>query len=316
MSRRAKGRNLMGDPVLVQAIDRFTRAALPIAEGEMTRDLAAGFADDDPAWRGYGTTREAFYRVFQELRDLAIQTERERHLQVIDITPAQRILAQHHRAYREAWGALAGVGDDELDTPPGVGEWPLRVTLAHMFAAERGFRRLIMHALERRHNAELPEHPAPDDLDDEAYMAAVRGSVAEIRARFDTLHDSVLDAFAALSDADLAAPSWFWEGYALPIRFRLYRFEAHLREHTIQIDKTLPGIGHEPGEAERLVRLIYAALGEAEGAAIGAPSAGAIERERVATLTERVSGYLTTSPPAPLLDGEGELGTIALTVDS
>ena len=50
----------------------------------------------------------------------------------------------------------------------------------------------------------------------------------------------------------------------MPLRFRLHRFEEHLRQHTIQLDKTLLGIGRPPTEAHRLVRNIYNALADVE----------------------------------------------------
>src|SRR6266511_2424547 len=49
------------------------------------------------------------------------------------------------------------------------------------------------------------------------------------------------------------------------IRFRMHRFEEHLRQHTIQIDKTLAVIA-PPTEAHRLVRNIYNALADVESA--------------------------------------------------
>jgi hypothetical protein len=58
-----------------------------------------------------------------------------------------------------------------------------------------------------------------------------------------------------------------------PIRFRLHRFESHMRQHTIQIDKTLMLLGQPPTEVKRLLRLTYAAWADAENALIGA-SAG------------------------------------------
>ncbi len=55
----------------------------------------------------------------------------------------------------------------------------------------------------------------------------------------------------------------------LSIRHRLHRYEAHLIQHTVQIDKTLVAIGQPPSEAKQLLRKVYAALAEAEGVMIG-----------------------------------------------
>ena len=51
----------------------------------------------------------------------------------------------------------------------------------------------------------------------------------------------------------------------MPIRFRLHRFEEHLRQHIVQLDKTLAVI-RPPTEAHRLVRNVYNALADVESA--------------------------------------------------
>jgi hypothetical protein len=61
---------------------------------------------------------------------------------------------------------------------------------------------------------------------------------------------------------ELEQPAWFWDAEK-PIRFRMHRFEEHLRQHTIQLDKTLAVIC-PPTEAHRLVRNIYNALADIE----------------------------------------------------
>jgi hypothetical protein len=162
------------------------------------------------------------------------------------------------------------VRDDELDRAPAAGEWPLREALEHLFGAERGFTGLTMFALEhaRHRRAEPIAMPTEHPLGEE-YPADVSGGPVDILGRFDALHRLALSTFEHVTDAELAAPSRFWEENEQVVAFRLHRFDAHLREHTIQVDKTLAGIGHAPSETERLTRLIYNALGEAEGAALG-----------------------------------------------
>ena len=51
------------------------------------------------------------------------------------------------------------------------------------------------------------------------------------------------------------------------------RWSSHLREHTIQIEKTLALLGRVPTEPERLVRLTLAAYGRAEAVLFGQPAA-------------------------------------------
>ena len=94
---------------------------------------------------------------------------------------------------------------------------------------------------------------------------------------------------ADVTEEELAWPARYWEGYDMPLRFRLHRFDAHLRQHTIQVDKTLLALGHELTEARRLLRLIYAALAEVEGALIGAPDPVALDlrRQTAAAIADR-----------------------------
>jgi hypothetical protein len=189
------------------------------------------------------------------------------------MTAVGRILGRHQEVYRDLHGVLAGARDDELDRPPREGEWPLRIVIGHMMHVEWwGFQPQIRHALERRRAGETE----PASLSREEVQARYgevddSGDLAALLMRYDELHGRVLQDFAGLSDEELDAPTLWWEGYAVPVRFRLHRFDAHLREHTIQAEKTLAWLDHAPSEAERLARLLYGALGAVEDALIGAP---------------------------------------------
>jgi hypothetical protein len=61
----------------------------------------------------------------------------------------------------------------------------------------------------------------------------------------------------------------------MPVQFRLLRFDSHLRQHTIQVEKTLEATGRGPNEARRLIRILYAALAELEAALLGFQPEGA-----------------------------------------
>lgn len=68
----------------------------------------------------------------------------------------------------------------------------------------------------------------------------------------------------------------------MPVEFRLHRFDSHLRQHTVQVEKTLDMLNLQPNEARRLLRLIYTALAEVEGTAIGALGFGLEQRAALA----------------------------------
>jgi hypothetical protein len=276
----------MIEMTLSAAVDRFADVTHALADEDLLRDWA---------WQAYRDgVRYAFFRMYEELRELAANTAAERAAGGPPLTLAQRALALYHAAYREMWALLIGVPDAELDRVPAEDEWPLRQVLDHAIEADGGFYGVITYALERQRTGDgrAAEIPRADwatlygPQAEAAYQAALAGNKAEIQAYHAAFHNRIVREFATITDAEIALPSRYWEGYGLPIQFRLHRLESHLREHTIQLEKTLAMLGRPPTEAMRLLRLIYAALADAESAAVGAPLAGA---ERQAALAATIA---------------------------
>ena len=94
------------------------------------------------------------------------------------------------------------------------------------------------------------------------------GSLDDIRARLDTILDLSAERLAGLPEDRLGFGTR-WSGFAVSIAFRLGRWSSHIREHAIQVEKTLAMIGRTPTEPERLVRLALAAYGRAEAVVFG-----------------------------------------------
>jgi hypothetical protein len=118
---------------------------------------------------------------------------------------------------------------------------------------------------------------------------AVEHGYANIRSTFDLLHNRILGELSEIADSELHAPSVWWEEEHIPVVYRLHRFDAHMRQHTIQCEKTMEMLGHPANEAKRLLRLIYNALAEVEATIIGAPEVGWDLRQATAeTIAARV----------------------------
>jgi len=66
------------------------------------------------------------------------------------------------------------------------------------------------------------------------------------------------------------------------VEFRLHRLDAHLRQHTVQIEITLEVLGQAPSEAQRLVSLIYGALADVDRVIIGEWGVGKESRRELA----------------------------------
>ncbi len=247
---------------VTQAVERLVRASVHLGDADLERPYAWGDYDEDGL-------RFALLTAHHQLRDAHANVAAMRLGAGQPFTEAQRILAQVHEAHRDLTGALAGTSAAELDAPPPAEQWPLREVLKHMLGAEKGFLAAIEVALD------CSRAGRPSEADEAAWTAKRQPPEDPAGSREDALnalfrsHVAILRALDGVTDAELDTPSWFWEDTGYPVRFRMHRFEEHLRQHTIQVDKTLVALGHPPSEAERLVRNLYTALAGVESVASG-----------------------------------------------
>jgi uncharacterized damage-inducible protein DinB len=250
----------------VGAIESFDRRLRGIDD----RSLEAFWA-----WEAYDEegVRFGILRTTEEVADAAIEIAARRAAGA-GPSRAERILGRYLVAWRELW-SVADRADAALDTPPQEGEWPLRTILDHLVEADLGFLVTIRNGLDHLRAGTPPRLPGSDEqwlalaeVDEPAWRAAFDGSLDDIRAFHRASRDRIVERFAGLTDDELAATSPFWDGER-PNRFRLGRFESHLRQHTIQTEKAVQAIIGAPREVERLLRLLARATGDLEAAAIG-----------------------------------------------
>ena len=250
---------------VTRSVERLIKASAHLGDADLEKPYA---------WEEYieDGLRFALLTAHHQLRDAHARVAALRLGAGQPFSEAQRILAQVHEAYRDLTGALAGTSEAELDAPPPPGsteQWPLREVLKHMLGAEKGFLAAIEVALDCARSGR-PSTPSED-----AWTAKRTPPEDPSGTRADALdalyrsHVAILRALDGVTDAELDTPSWFWEDTGYPIRFRMHRFEEHLRQHTIQVDKTLVALGHPPSEAERLVRNLYTALAGVESVSSG-----------------------------------------------
>jgi hypothetical protein len=220
--------------------------------------------------------RSCFFLTYEELRGLASKTSELRNKQKLMITPANRAVAQYHSAFRDLQAILTGIKDDQLDLRPASEEWPLRTILGHMILCDRTFFVVIKHAIHQAKHGQVPTCITEEDA--EEIMGSYIGfekkmdqaSLTEILEYGSNMHDRILTEIGTLKDDELRIQTLCWERIPVPVEFRLHRFESHYRQHTIQVEKTLVALHVETGEVKQLLRLIYAALADTEGLAIGA----------------------------------------------
>ena len=241
--------------------------------------------------------RFALLQTSLELRGLAALTFEARAV-THPMSTAQRIMAQYHVGYCDLRGTLCGITADDFKREPAPGEWSIQRTLQHMIDTPIYFLVVIRYALERHRTgdnrpADPPEeviYPESNTLKENFQIGYddENSKIDIVLSRFHALQRAVVYELATVSNIELDWPSIWWEGNEKSIRFRLLRFEAHLRQHTIQIEKTRSMLGYKPTEAHWLIRQVYNALGEAEGAALGINVSGELQQMRLA-LIETIS---------------------------
>lgn len=266
---------------LIDAVEYFAHLTLNLSDRDLERPWR---------WRAYDQgVRYAFMRTYEQLRQLAAALLSQRTRGEKPLTTAQRALGQYHAAYRHVQAVLLGVEDDLLDVSPRKDDWPLRMILGHVIAAEREYFSRIWQAVEQfRQEVEQPEEMPAEEIEefvgpyDEFERMVNRLSLAGILAYYDSLHKRVIREIADIGDEELEAPSIWWEGVPMPVVFRLHRLDSHLRQRTVQIELLLEEVGPPPSEAKRLLRLVYAALAEVEGVIIGDWTIGKREQQELA----------------------------------
>lgn len=257
------------------------------------------FSDVDMAqpfhWRKHDEgVRLALIGTYHELCDLAATLAIQRSHEGPPLTLAQQVSGQYHLGYRELQAALLGITDEQFEQEPASGEWPLRIILGHIIDAERTFFTLIHCGLEQQQaGAVRPFTFPPGEVErvvgsnDAFYDIIDNQPLAAVWRNYDEFHQRVLDELSAVPDEQFlgASPVW-WEKEEYSLQYRLHRFDAHLRQHLVQIEKTLLWLNRPETEAHRFLRLIFRALASVENTTLGAPELGKAEREALAKIVQ------------------------------
>jgi len=117
------------NPSLARAVERFADLTQNVPDSDLDREWVWG------AYESEGICF-AFFRTYEELRELAVRTAAERAARGRTASSAQRILYQYHTAYRDLEAALIGVQTGEYNLTPGEGEWTLRKIVSQGVEAE------------------------------------------------------------------------------------------------------------------------------------------------------------------------------------
>ena len=251
---------------LINGIQDFTKLALEMSDADLERKWV---------WKDYDGEgfRFAFFRTLEDL--LALESF-QLHRRKKTLSQAQQILAGYHLAFRDLQASLLGVDESDYDRIPMEGEWPPRRVLDHIVQADLVFYAVIKHGIKSHRMGDGKLSKLTDKIWEEVTGTTdpeldkmLAGPIEAIISYHEEIHVRTLAELSDISDEELQKTALFWEKEAMTIRFRLHRFESHLRQHTIQMDKALDMLDLRPTEIKRLLRLIYNGLARAETAMMG-----------------------------------------------
>jgi hypothetical protein len=270
----AVGTPVAPDPA--RALDAFSAAVE--AFDRRLRAIDDSALDLFWAWESYDEegVRFGILRTTEQVADAAVELAAARFEAGDPPSRAARLLGRYLVAWRELW-SVADRADAVIDVAPAEGEWPLRSILDHLVEADLGFLVTVRNGLDQhRAGVAEPRRVASDEawialaeVDETAWRAAFDGSLGDIRAFHREVRDRIGARLGSISDVELTIGSPFWDGVRAN-RFRLERFESHLRQHTIQTEKAIQVTLGAPREVERLLRLLARATGDVEAALLGA----------------------------------------------
>ena len=272
----------MAQESIFTAVQQLAQISHNFSDVDMSQPFCWGKHDEG--------VRLGFLGTYHELCDLAAGLARQRSEQDGSPTLVQHVLGQYHTAYRELQAMLLGVDETQFDEEPAPGEWPLRITLGHIYEAERTFFTLIHYGLRQQQSGAERPFPFPPNAvenllgDQEAFYDIIDNQpLTAVWQSYDAFHHQVLAELATIPDKQFLGPSpiW-WEEEEYSLQYRLHRFEAHLRQHLIQIEKTLILLDRPPTEVQRLLQLIFRATAAVENAVLSAPELGVDKRAAAA----------------------------------
>jgi len=227
--------------------------------------------------------------VYEEIRALQARLAAQRRAAGPALTTAQDLLANHHQAYWALQGVLLPGSPRLLDLQPAPGEWSVRQTLHHLINAEFFFFEAIRANLQIHQNGQSPSFNHVRAIVETSraqaepqHQQAFALSLDSILALYSDIHYHGIESLAGLSDAQMALPTFDWEDETFPLEFRLARLDAHLRQHTVQLQKTLAALNARPTEAQRLLAHIFSAVAGLESTLLGAPGLNTAALEETA----------------------------------
>ena len=253
---------MIGDSVIA------TRAHMEAAAAAL---LTIPDAAWDTPWEWRGSRQSIRYALYR-LHEVIEETQAEL-APATSATPGATLCARATSARWALHGAVLPYAE-LLDAPAGD-EWTLRQVLSHVVQAQDFWAWLSGHWVELLATGqEIPALGYVREAVPPHYRSErepVAGGLEQIRAELDQHLDAAIANLLEVERRGALDTPVTFQRAEVPIRFYPARWSAHLREHTNQVEKTIPLTGRRPGEIELVVRILVRAYGELEATAMVVP---------------------------------------------
>ena len=298
---------------IAREVRRFCNTLIQVPDHELMVDWPG--VQGEGGWAHYtDCLRELCLGIYQMLMDVATDAAQQRNAQGRGLSRAQMIVRDWQVAFRDLQASLIGLKGAEYDQQHLHQNYTLgkqrtiRNNIVHCVMAEFwAHAPAIRSTLEAsRSNIERTDKVSPAMLNWEKYGPAPSnfGNLHSLLALWEQRHQQLVEEFSGISDAELDATRSWWEDSPVSIKFRMCRLGWHFHDHAAVVETICQRIGHERSETELLAKLLFNALGRAEGEMVGlsheeqhALFANAAQqlKERSDELARVYEGYLNKS---------------------
>ncbi|MFJ7282491.1 thioredoxin family protein [Pseudomonas sp. NPDC099000] len=265
---------------IAREVRRFCNTLIQIPDHELMVDWPG--IPGEGGWAHYtDCLRELCLGVYQMLLDVATEAAHKRAPQGQSLSRAQMIIRDWQVAFRDLQGSLIGLKGSEYDQQHLHQNYTLgkqrtiRNNIVHCVMAEFwAHAPAIRSTLETsRSNIEKSEKVSPALVNWEKHGPAPYnfGSIQALLTLWEKRHQQLVEEFSGITDAELEASRNWWEDSPISVKFRLCRLGWHFHDHAAVVETICQRIGHERTETELLAKLLFNALGRAEGEMVGLP---------------------------------------------
>lgn len=253
-------------------------------------------------WANYtDCLREFVFGVYQSIIDFGIDIKQSLAMDgCLPQSKTSEITREWQTAFRTMQGLVVGLKGSDLDSTHlgrnfSLGKQrTIRNNLVHCVMAEywahgTSIRQTLKNLRENVSKEESNRKPIVNTIEKAGMPPINSGTMNELLNTWEEKHLELITEFSAITDEELEASYGWWENNEISIRFRLNRLCWHIYDHCAVIETICERIGRTRSEAERLVMLLYTALGKAEGEllSLAKDEQDKFSNELVSTLKER-----------------------------